>query len=155
MLNRLDEQPLRHSKKPTKGEFTFILFVVGIILFLMQLKWLYYGLLSTNWPTTNGLIIEHNVEILSKKRGGRDILSYKANIIYTYQVNGQQYTDDRVTMPYFVEETPEALTSYFEAYPVGKNVTIYYDPWRPKTAILEPVTISLTTVLFLMRQYWV
>jgi hypothetical protein len=155
MLGQLDKQHSpRSSKKPKGGEFTFILFVVGFILFLMQSKWLYYESLSASWPSTEGVIIEHNVEVLSKRRYGKEILSYKANIIYAYEVKGQQYKDDRVTMPYYVEDTPEALESYFKAYPIGKAVIVHYDPWRPKTAILEPVTISLRTVLFLIFSFF-
>ena len=67
---------------------------------------------------------------------------YQADIEYRYSVDGRSYVGNRVS--YRWNDKPSSRTSdkgYYERvlekYPVGKNVTVHYNPNDPDEAVLE------------------
>ncbi len=57
---------------------------------------------------------------------------------YEYEVNGQLYVGDRVNIgPMQKSVNPRKSQEILARYPVGGNVTVYYNPANPQEAVLE------------------
>lgn len=91
---------------------------------------------SKSWPTTQGKITSS--EITKKFSASRDhkqeIWEWKINYLYTIEEN--EYTSDRVYLT-VGGGGPEMATNLVEKrFPVGKEVTVYYDPEKPDFSLL-------------------
>lgn len=68
--------------------------------------------------------------------------TWKPAIVYGYVVNGTSYLSSRVQFMNVVSGSSTFRDSLAknisEEYPVGKTVTVYYDPDNPEDAVLEP-----------------
>lgn len=84
---------------------------------------------SLRWPTEEGAI-EH----AEAQPETDDLLP---RIEFSYTVSDQRYLT-AVHFPSGTTPTPELSRQYLEKYPVGRHVTVYYDPQRPQHATLEP-----------------
>lgn len=111
------------------------LFIIGLVVKLWEIR------KARRWPYTEGTIIFSGVESARKRRQhiGRSIdnalATNEPRIEYEYQVAGKKHRCRRIT----IAETigPMELQSYLTRFPVGKSVTVYYDPANPQKAILE------------------
>ncbi len=86
---------------------------------------------SAAWPQVKGKVLTSRV---SRREG-----SYSVRLEYEYAVDGVQYTSDRIKFGATVtvgsgKEEANAIT---ERYPVGSEVTVYYDPHKPSRSVLE------------------
>jgi hypothetical protein len=95
---------------------------------------------SIHWPTTNGTVLESNIEVgtwSSKRVGSKPY--YQPKISYSYKVNGAEYRSKKVS---FTERSGSVDQSWAKSitssYPIGKKVTVYYKPGDPTYAVLEP-----------------
>ena len=85
---------------------------------------------STEWPTTEG-------SITASKRVVAGRFRWRPSIVYEYTVGGVEYK--RECQPYSVPEgTKEDIDAYVARNPVGKSVTVWYDPDHPRFSVLEP-----------------
>lgn len=80
------------------------------------------------WPTIEGRIVK------SETNGRGDHLL--PEIEFSYAVDNKPYTQ-RFDFPPDVDPMPELSASYVEKYPLGKKVTVYYNPENPSDATLE------------------
>ncbi len=97
---------------------------------------------SRTWPSTQGIIEEAWITISRSSRGPESPFEDKffyPHLRYRYQVGGQTYQGERIAAG-----SPTGLSSRAEAeavlapYPVGRRVTVYYNPRNPAEAVLEP-----------------
>ena len=94
------------------------------------------GFVSESWPTVEGKITSSSVA----ESGPRDHLTFRAHVSYQYEVNETVHRSDRVDF------NPTGMSSskrvhaqeITRKYPVGKQVTIAYDPEDPNISVLEP-----------------
>lgn len=92
-----------------------------------------------SWPNTIGRITRSSSTIgyATSSRGGRHPF-YKPQITTVYTVNGRSYRTRRLRL---VE--PEGvifavhIKRLLAQYPVGRRVTVYYDPDDPATGVLH------------------
>ena len=109
------------------------------------------GYRSEFWPSTTGKVISAEVKRTSDGEGG-DL--YKPKVRYRYQVDDKPYQSSRITF-----KLPNPLDNMFggdqrlaeeavRRYAIGREVTVYYQPNRPKKAALEPGSSSLFLMLF-------
>ena len=98
---------------------------------------IYMTFVSRQWPSVTGKIMQSEIE---KSYGSyrASAPSKEAVIVYRYQVNDAFFTSDRVlwggeTYSYAFSE-PDRLLS---KYPVGKFISVYYNPENPAEAVLE------------------
>ena len=63
---------------------------------------------------------------------------YSADIRYRYTVNDQSYQGFDVTLSDGSSSRAGRARGIVNDYPVGQNVTVYYDPELPERAVLEP-----------------
>ena len=87
------------------------------------------------WAQTAGTVLSTTIQV---RRVGQS-RSETPMVIYTYQVDGQPYQSYRVRAG---DETGRIrvigdASRTLERYPVGSNVTVYYDPADPANAALE------------------
>ena len=141
---------------------TFILISIIILALLVCLLFVYcligiYKALSDQingynsefWPSTTGKIISAEVKRVSNPEG-EDL--YKPAVHYKYQVNNKSYQGSRIT---FKLENPldhirgrnRPAQEVVRQYAIGREVTVYYQPNRPKKATLEPGSRSLFLML--------
>ncbi len=81
------------------------------------------------WPSVTGTIV-------ASRPGKRDN-DLLPHIEFAYRVDGREYR--RVfEFPPGTHPLPEFTESYLKKYPVGREVTVYYDPADPSHATLEP-----------------
>jgi hypothetical protein len=90
---------------------------------------------SQTWPSTPGKIVTSRVELSS----GRDMATVYAKIVYEYQLRGRTYQCDQVHSgdEFFAQATREQTYGLVDKYPVGREVTVYYNPDNPAEAALE------------------
>lgn len=95
---------------------------------------------TSQWPSVTGKIVTSEVVTGTVKNGRTLIVSPHAKADYSYAVNGKSYRGENrrvVSMLHFDSEgTPEQVVA---KYPVGRSVTVYYDPNNPADALLTPV----------------
>ena len=106
---------------------------------------------SANWKMTFGKIVESGTRTVKKRRKGG---TYVPNVIYEYEVGGQDYRNNRV---HFGFNPPTSVLSWVEEvaapYPVGKRVNVYYDPQNPANAVLDktaPLSKPMRVALYAM-----
>jgi hypothetical protein len=98
---------------------------------------IYAMFISRQWPSVTRKIIQSKVD---KSPGSyrASSPSKKALIVYRYQINNAYFSSDRVLWGsqtyHFGFNEPDRLVN---KYPVGKSVTVYYDPKKPSEAVLE------------------
>jgi len=81
------------------------------------------------WPSVEGEIVE--------SRPGPPGEELLPRIVFRYTVDGREYR-----CPYRLPEGAHPFSDYskilLERYPVGRRVTVHYDPGDPARATLEP-----------------
>ncbi len=94
---------------------------------------------SQGWPATPGQILEADVQhnVSTDSEGDRRD-SYTPRVRYSYRVNNADYTGDKIAFGFVSgygsdSKARAALTRY----PVGGQVSVYYDPANPGKAVLE------------------
>ena len=93
---------------------------------------------SQAWSATSGQITESYVrESHSQDSDGITTTSYYAEVRYLYQVMGVEYSGDKVSFGGKVGGSRGKANETTVQYPVGKNVTVYYDPNNHEDAVLE------------------
>lgn len=124
--------------------FAAIFFVAG-----GAASWWGWGILqnarvSENWPETAGEITYSSVN----ESRDEDGTTYHADVEFTYVVDDRRYTSDTVSFGQYGSSNRRHAAGIVARYPVGTQVSVYYDPVLPDTAVLEPgVTWSSYFVL--------
>jgi hypothetical protein len=91
---------------------------------------------AQNWSSTTGTILMSSVQ---SSRSGSGGYSTHPVIVYQYQVHGQTYQSQnlRVGDKFLRVNTSWSAQETVDKYPIGKQVTVYYDPNNPKDCALE------------------
>ena len=92
---------------------------------------------ARSWPSTVGTVVYSQVE--TTRRGGRrsDLRrDYYANVGTQFSAGGAVDTTWRVGLTRGADR-PEVARAVAARYPVGAQVTVFYDPARPWAAVLE------------------
>jgi hypothetical protein len=96
---------------------------------------------SNGWQETTGKIISADVEThRGEDSDGFLELKYSLNLRYAYQVGEQEYVNNRIQFNWDEEsrlESDSEIDELLIIYPVGKTVSIYYDPDDPNDAVLQ------------------
>jgi len=117
----------------------FVCLVVGAIYYVFVS--LPKAIKAKRFPTVLGKITRSEVGTpvvgMGRESGDR-IQTFTLNIIYKYTVNGKTYSSDKRRW----HEVQSSFHRYHDAiarkYPLGKPVTVYYNPQNPKVAVLKP-----------------
>ncbi|MFC1978797.1 DUF3592 domain-containing protein [Chloroflexota bacterium] len=113
-----------------------IILLMGIAAFAWAALFIIKARSTKRWPTAEGEIISSDIDIVHIKWTGQDMIV--ANIEYKYTVEGNEYKYFKVR-PTERIAGGKACEQAVERYPVGSQVTVYYNQNRPEEAVLEPV----------------
>jgi len=110
---------------------------VASVLIYLVMRGLRLAISSRSWPCTNGKIISSELEEGSDYNIGSGP-TYRARIRYRYVVEGTACESTRLWFQHRWFSGRKLTAETIRAgYPVGKAVTVHYDPRRPRIAVLE------------------
>jgi hypothetical protein len=110
-----------------------VAYIIGSVCLLLAcgcaqgiFHWLRKSYVTSHWPTAPGKITS-SWEVLNGER-----------IKYDYEVGGKRLTGHCVCWGPRGGTAEPTYQELGEKYPPGREVTVYYDPKSPSTAVLEP-----------------
>jgi len=115
-----------------------------VFLILFSLAWLALSVFvmrrslgSRSWPRTVGTVVATEVKRTLTGDIPVNSVSYEPRVKYTYSVRGQQYERDKLTAAVTpgIRE-PAGAAAIVAKYPVGHQVTVFYNPADPGDAVL-------------------
>lgn len=133
MENSIPKNP-KKSREKRQRYWMLIFLVSGIGLTVKGGYDAYSALRSYFWESTEGRIVSSTV---TRLKHPREAASYYADIKYEYEVAGETFLGDRVFWGEYGTGSLDPMQEIVDRYPVGKKVTVYYDPANPKKAVLE------------------
>lgn len=90
---------------------------------------------SLSYQTTTGRVLESKVDTDTDSDG----TTYTPKIKFAYQVNGGEFTGERLRHG-MSNASSDHADATVAAYPPGRSVTVYYDADNPAEAVLEKGT---------------
>jgi len=89
---------------------------------------------ARNWASTTGKVVTSRVEV-----SGGEYTSVKPFVMYQYSVYDREYSNSQIKAGDIHVSTYRSRDSYnlVDKYPVGAEVTVYYDPEDPQQSALE------------------
>jgi hypothetical protein len=109
---------------------------VFIVLTVFPIRFFPEALASRSWPSVEGEITTSEEE----KVGSHYRVSLKPKINYSYSVNGEIYRSGRIKIgAQSISSTDRSwVERTLKRYPLGKKLTVYYNPKLPLKTVLEP-----------------
>lgn len=86
------------------------------------------------WPQAKGVVTTSHLEVGYFKQ----MKGYYGVIEYNYCVGKTSFHGTRLSFNMVHLAVEDAWKPVVDSYPVGKQVTVYYDPKNPGLAVLEP-----------------
>ena len=121
--------------------YAMLLAPLGLILVAATYKTLQVRA-AREWPSTPGKVVVsdselRDVKVIDSEREGNHKFEQRnfANIVYEYSVSGQKLTNNRVSIG--EDRGNFQVAETIAKYPAGAIVTVYYNPRRPRDAVLE------------------
>ncbi len=100
-----------------------------------------------NWITTTATIISS--EVITKKNSDSAVV-YTPEICYSFKVQGEEYFSNRIRFLSGYESNSSAKAyEVTKKYPANSQVTIYYNPLKPKDSVIEP-GVKTENIVFLV-----
>ena len=128
--------------------------VIWAAIFYLIMRLVILGYRSKSWPTASGEVVVSEMEKQGPGETGIFVNKHRAIIVYEYEVNNRTYTSHVLSFGEFAFEIlNRGLRSRRGAhflvtkYPLGSQVTVYYEPGQPARATLEPGILSCNTIL--------
>ena len=127
------------------SRFGLSLVVLGGIISLFGIYFLYVGNRSLSWPSVEGRLVSSSVKTRENNRATiRRGIKYYVSVKYKYDVDGKTYVSsrysigggDRASDLYPTRSQAEKQAS--KLFPPESELTVYYDPKNPGSAILAP-----------------
>jgi hypothetical protein len=126
-----------------------ILALCGVGLYFLAYSCLsiWRGAKSRNWPTAPGQVMTSDLQ----KIVDQDSVMYRAQVIYKYNVQGQEYVCGRV---FFGDGLYSNLAVHagkeVVRYRQVKQVSVHYDPDSPNRAVLQP---GINSMIFIFLSF--
>lgn len=137
----------------TKKNSPFAALIIGIILIIGS--WFLYTNVSApmtaeakasdSWPNVPG-IITHS-DISQSTDDGKTM--YATEINYNFNIGNNSYSGNRISLTSNNTKTSNigSVKKTLQKYPVGQQVTVYYDPELPNNAVLQPGADTFTYII--------
>lgn len=118
---------------------------------------------SLGWPTVAGVVEASKVASSRHKTKGGHRTSHRAQVDYTYEVDGASHTGSKVSFRVTSEGEADAAATVAR-YPQGTQVQVHYDPADPTLSALEagddwsnliPVGIGFFCLIFSIVFIWI
>ena len=100
---------------------------------------------ARSWSSTRGKVLVADLESFQDAEPDshqRSTNLYRPSVVYSFEVNGQRFMSDRVTLGGTLSGSaagrpPGFIAEETARYPVGSEVTVYYDAKDPTQSALE------------------
>jgi hypothetical protein len=106
---------------------------------------------SAQWPTAKGVVKISRLQVGYFK----GMKGYYGDVQYQYSVGNAEYHGTRLSFVRTHLAVEDAWQRKIDGYPVGKTVTVYYDPADPGFAVLEPGLVGELSLLFKLNIFFV
>lgn len=126
------------KSKPMSFLIIILIIISAIFIFLYTKKEHNLQKESVNWPTTEAVVSSSNVRRDWDKNNGAPKTTYWFEISYNYEIEGKTYLGKRYTFqggPSF--NTKSLADALLAEFPIGKKITIYYQPDNPQEAVIK------------------
>lgn len=90
---------------------------------------------SLDWPSVTGLVTRSKMEQTSRKTRGKNKTDHRVDVSYEYIVDDEMFENDVVQFNQNNLSTSEKEL-LVSAYPKGRKVEVFYNPQKPKQAVL-------------------
>ncbi len=130
------------------GAFAVLLGAIGALLVVLYLRNKKKTKESQNWSTTTGRITLSEVRMVTNE--GEDIssISFIPKLEYEYEVNGQVFQGKRISFGSIHSfSSRQKAENFLNQFPLSSNIPVYYDPNKPKDAVLRKEMRSMTAGL--------
>lgn len=112
-----------------------ILAPIPILLIVALVTKLWEAKRASKWAETSGKILKSTVEARHHQfTGEAETVKNVPSVEYTFSVGGKEYRGARIGIG---EVGGEDIEPMLARYPVGKSVTVFYDPSDPNQCVLE------------------
>jgi len=109
--------------------------ILGLIAFAVVVK-LREAQGAKNWQTASGTITHSEVRAVRKRELDNRVKVRSAPAIaYEYSVDGKRYQSERISLAEIIPESD--IEPLLARYPLGAQVTVYYNPADPRQSVLE------------------
>ncbi len=115
----------------------FLLIILILISFYYSLTNFHKAYETRDWKVANGTIIKSYLREEIKRRDREYYKTYKADIVYSYVVNGQKLKNDEISYLFHKEYSKYKLSLVIDKYPKGSMVKVYYNPENIKESLLD------------------
>ena len=118
----------------------FVLVFAGIGIFMLVKYFRDKGRAeeSKAWPATAGEITQAYIrESQTRDSDGYMTTSYYPEVRYLYDARGVAYTGEQISFGGAIGGSHQKAAEIVAQYPVGKNLTVYYNPNNPAEAVIE------------------
>ena len=93
---------------------------------------------SETWPTAMGKLTRSEVVVEEDRdRDGSDTTWYNPVVAYSYEVAGEKILGSRIRFANLRRGSRKKAEEIVARYRAGDNVTVRYNPEKPKEAVLE------------------
>jgi hypothetical protein len=128
----------------TVGASFFIAVGVWLVLYYVWCVW--QSLRSREWPQVAGTIV---VSDLQRQRDIEGAHTYRAQISYSYSVNGREFIGARAQFGNVLAVNFSApAVRLHRRYPAGSPVRVKYAPTDPNESVLESAVAAPVTMSF-------
>jgi hypothetical protein len=121
------------------GFFLLVTLIIGGVLVFLAMRSKKKSEASQTWPSTSGTVMVSEIrESSSTDDDGYTRTYYHPKVEYGYEVAGQAFTGKNISFGGQVGYgSPSQVNPVLAKYPLGANVTVYYNPEKPSEAVLE------------------
>jgi len=106
----------------------------GIVLVAVGLYGVYQCLRVLSFVKTRGVVVSSCV---GKERDDGDEAMYYPNIRFRHDVDGKTYDTGRYEIARITSSDKKAHVRIVRQYPIGRRITVWYDPTNPSTAVIS------------------
>ena len=130
--------------------FGMFFFLAGAILLFFAIRTRRKSNASMAWPSTTGQISTASVrQNSSTDEDGHVNFTYSPIVEYDFSVNGQAFKGRRINYGITASTTREAAQKEVDRFPIGRQVTVFYNPEKPGEAVLEKKVVTSKVGLIL------
>jgi hypothetical protein len=93
---------------------------------------------SSSWPSVEGVITLSQIDTFLSESDTGSTTMYHPQVSYNFRVDGTVYQSDLINLGDYSTTNLQWAQKWLSPYPIGKTVSVFYDPGRPEKAVLEP-----------------
>lgn len=112
-----------------------VVIIIGIAALAFAAVMYNKGRSTYSWLSTQGVITESDTR--TQRSPTEKSTTIIADVWYKYEVGNVEYTNDRISEAQFGSSNSSHAVREARKYPVGKRVTVYYNPGNPSDSVLE------------------